>query len=379
MRIDIVGGGPGGLYLAILLKRDDPRRRVRLFEQNPAGATYGWGVVFSDLALGFLQESAADVYADVAPHLESWSDQAIVHRGETVRIDGLGLSGVARLALLEVLRAHAARRGVELVLATRVDDPAALGDADLLVGADGVNSAVRARWWEAFQPTDRALGNRYIWYGTRRRFDCMTLTFRESPHGVFVAHHYRYAPRASTFIVECDAATWARAGLGARSAEESRRLCEAVFVETLGGEPLLVDRSQWLQFRVVRAAHWHHDRVVLIGDALRTVHFSIGSGTRTAMEDAIALARALEGAGRGEVPAALARFEAERRPGAERLLAVAADSAAWYERFAEAMRGPPLTLAHDYLTRSGHITPERLRARSPAFAARWEAHCAGQE
>jgi 2-polyprenyl-6-methoxyphenol hydroxylase-like FAD-dependent oxidoreductase len=375
MRIGISGAGPAGLYFALLMKRSDPSHRIRVVEQNPRGATFGFGVVFSDRALWFLQDADPDSYADLARRLQSWSDQMIVHRDEWVRIDGVGFSGIARLELLQVLQDHCHRRGVALEFERRLPDLSVFTDCDLVVGADGVNSTVRDVYREAFDPSIRFLSNRYVWYGTTQRFEALTLTFRENADGVFVAHHYPYAPQGSTFIVECDAATWDRAGLAGMSEAESRRYCEAVFAPDLRGHPLLTNRSLWATFKAVTNQRWRHGNVVLIGDALRTVHFSIGSGTRSALEDAMALFRAFEAHGT-DVPRALQAFEDTRRPGVEKFLKVAERSYTWYERLREKMRLDPLSFAYDYVTRGGRISHESLTKRSPRFVAAYTAQMA---
>ena len=372
MKIGVIGGGPAGLYFALLMKKQDPTHTITVVEQNPAGATYGWGVVFSERALSFLATSDADSYRDIAASLQTWDDQAIVHRGQQVRIDGLGFSGIARLDLLQILQGHCRRHGVRLEFETRLTAPAPLRDCDLVVGADGVNSVVRESHRAAFGPRVEVLSNKYLWYGTRQRFDCLTLTFRETADGSFVAHHYRYADDLSTFIVECDAETWIRAGLDSMSEDDSRSYCEEAFRDDLGGHRLLANRSSWLNFKVVTNQRWTHDNIVLIGDALRTVHFSIGSGTRMALEDAIVLAQSF--ATERDVAPALAAFERTRRPVVERFLTVAARSFVWYEHMRDKLGLDPVPFAYDYVMRGGALTHERLRERSPKLAAAWEAH-----
>jgi len=370
MHIAILGAGPAGLYLAYLIKRRSPETAVTLIEQNPADATFGFGVVFSDRALEFLREDDEATYSAITPHMESWSDITIVHRGERVTIDGVGFSAIGRLKLLQLLQARARSVGVEPSYQRAVKSLGELGNVDLVVGADGVNSLVRRSNENRFGASVRLLTNRFAWFGTDKRFETLTQTFSETKAGSFNAHHYRYSPDLSTFIVEVDQSTFARAGFAQMGEAETRAFCEHVFAQTLDGHRLISNNSIWRQFPIVHNEHWSVDNCVLVGDALHTAHFSIGSGTRLAMEDAIALDRALEHS--GNVGAALVAYEAARRPTLEKLVSGANGSATWYEHFAEHMRFAPVDFAMSYITRSGRVDIERLRKLSPRFVAQFE-------
>jgi 2-polyprenyl-6-methoxyphenol hydroxylase-like FAD-dependent oxidoreductase len=370
--IKIVGAGPAGLLFALLIKRRYPSWRVQVFEQNPPDATFGFGVVFSLNALAFLERDVPDFHALLTPRLESWPMQRIVHRDERVDIDGNGFSAIGRLELNQFLDGLCRAAGVEIEYGRVVDSLGEASDGDLLVGADGANSFVRRALDADFRTRAEWLTNRFAWYGTTQRFECLSLTFRANRDGHFVAHHYRHSPSMSTFVVECDEATWRRAALDRMSDEDSRAYCERVFAADLGGHRLVTNKSIWRQFALLKTRRWRVGNAVLIGDALRTVHFSIGSGTRLAFEDAIALDRAFALAG-GDVPRALAAFELERRPIVEKIIAAADRSSYWYERLAEKMKLPPWELAYDYMTRSGRMTDERLRELSPRFMARVDA------
>ncbi|WP_208829231.1 FAD-dependent monooxygenase [Bradyrhizobium neotropicale] len=375
MRIAVIGGGPGGLYFAYLWKRRHPDAVVELFEQNPAGATWGFGVVFSDQALEFLRADDPDTVDAIAPNMESWKNITLNLRGESVEIDGVGFSSIGRLALLSLLQERVRAVGVTM----QFDKPIQSVDAlqglqqgyDLIVAADGLNSLVRRSFEGDFGTSLSYSSNKFVWYGTAKRFETLSQTFVKTERGAFNAHHYRYSPTMSTFLVECDRATWHAYGFANKDAAHAKAVCEEVFAETLGGQPLISNKSLWRNFPWIWNEHWSFKNMVLIGDALHSAHFSIGSGTRLAIEDAIALTKALES--EAHVSTALHRYEAERKPIVKKLVTAARTSADWYEKFPEHMKLDPMDFAFSYITRSGRIDDARLRAMSPNFMAGYEA------
>jgi 2-polyprenyl-6-methoxyphenol hydroxylase-like FAD-dependent oxidoreductase len=370
MRIAVLGGGPAGLYVSYLLKRRRPEWRITLYEQNPPDATFGFGVVFSDRALEFLREDDQETYDLITPRMQSWQDITINHAGESVKIDGIGFSAIGRLELLQLLQSRLASVEIDARFRERIDSLAELGEADLIIGADGANSLVRQSG--DFGTKIDELENRFAWFGTRRSFDSLTQTFVRTDRGTLNAHHYRYSPEMSTFIVEADPQTWRAHGFDGMSEEDSRAACERIFAGVLEGAPLITNRSIWRRFPKIWNERWSVGNRVLIGDSLRTAHFSIGSGTRLALEDAIALVEALD-ARPDDVPQALADFEAARRPIVEKLVAAANRSADWYERFPAHMQADAYDFAWNYIGRSGRVDPQRLRQLAPKFVAAYEA------
>jgi 2-polyprenyl-6-methoxyphenol hydroxylase-like FAD-dependent oxidoreductase len=332
--------------------------------------------VFSLNALAFLERDVADFHALLMPQLESWPMQRIVHQDERIEIDGNGFSAIGRLELNQFLDELCRAAGVSVEYGRIVDSLDRVKDCDLLVGADGANSFVRRALEAQYQLKTEWLTNRFAWYGTAEPFDCLSLTFRANRDGHFVAHHYRHNRTMSTFVVECDEATWRGAGLDQMSEDASRAYCEQVFAPDLNGHPLVSNKSIWRQFPLLVTHRWSVGNSVLLGDAQRTVHFSIGSGTRLAFEDAIALDRAFAEAGM-DVPHALDVFERARRPIVEKIVAAANASSYWYERISEKMKLKPWEIAYDYMTRSGRMTDQRLRELSPKFMARVDAERAG--
>ena len=371
MRIAVIGAGPGGLYFSYLWKQRHPDAQIDLFEQNPAGATWGFGVVFSEQALEFLGAGDPDTVAAIAPRMESWQNITLNLRGESVEIDGVGFSSIGRLELLGILQARAASVGVTSHYDTSVASIEQLAGYDLIVAADGLNSLVRRSFEGDFGTSLSYSANKFAWYGTTKRFETLSQTFVKTDLGTFNAHHYRYSQGMSTFLVECDLPTWRAYGFVDKTIEQSKAICEQVFAATLDGHILISNKSVWRNFPWIWNESWSFKNMVLIGDALHSAHFSIGSGTRLAIEDAIALIKALEA--ERELAAALVRFQRERQPIVKKLVTAARTSADWYAGFAEHMKLDLLDFAYSYITRSGRIDDARLRAMSPAFMARYEA------
>jgi 2-polyprenyl-6-methoxyphenol hydroxylase-like FAD-dependent oxidoreductase len=371
VRIAVIGGGPGGLYFAYLWKKRHPDADIDLFEQNAAGATWGFGVVFSEQALEFLRADDPDTVDAIAPRMESWKNITLNLRGETVAIDGVGFSSIGRLDLLAILQQRVRSVGVTPRFDAAIASVDQLSGYDLIVAADGLNSLLRRTFEKEFSASVSWSANKFVWYGTTKRFETLSQTFVETDLGTFNAHHYRYAPGMSTFLVECDMATWQRYGFADKTDEQSQAICERVFAATLDGHPLVSNKSVWRNFPWIWNERWSSGNMVLIGDALHSAHFSIGSGTRLAIEDAIALVKALEA--EPNIPAALDRYQTDRQPIVKKLVTAARTSADWYEQFSAHMRLDLMDFAYSYITRSGRIGDARLRAMSPMFMARYEA------
>jgi anthraniloyl-CoA monooxygenase len=368
VRALIAGGGPAGLYLAILLKKARPDAHVEVVERNVPDATFGFGVVFSDETLGYLQDNDLPTFEQITSTFNRWDAIEIRYRDEVRLSRGHGFSGIARKRLLEILQRRCQALEVTLHFLRELeptDLPHLAGQYDLVVAADGANSRIRAHFAEVFAPEVDVRRNKYAWFGTTRRFENFLFSFRSTDHGVFWCHAYRYDADHSTFIVECDPVTWCAAGLDRMGEAESAAFCERVFAEDLQGHPLLRNRSSWINFPMLRCASWRMPgdpgNVVLLGDAAHTAHFSIGSGTKLAMEDAIALASCL--ARTPDVPLALAEYEADRRPEVERFQRAAFESLFWFEGVERYFQFDADQFAFSLLTRSRRISYETLKVR----------------
>ncbi len=371
MKINIIGGGPAGLYFAILMKRSESRHQITIYERNSADDTFGWGVVFSGKTLANLRAADEVSHSEITRNFASWDNVDIVHGPAKISIHGNNFSGISRIQLLHILQRRCEALGIELRFRTEViDTDSLMEDCDLLIAADGVNSATRLRYQSDLGTTLSSGQNRYIWYGTHKLFHGLTLTFRQNEAGVFAAHSYKFNNDTSTFIVECDEETWNTAGFAAKNEEETRLYLEKVFAQDLTGEQLLSNNSKWINFLLVKNATWYLDKVVLLGDALHTAHFSIGSGTKLAMEDAIALHQCL--AGEEKLSTALCSFELKRKPIIEEYQAAALDSMRWFENAREYMHLPALELAYTIMTRSGRVDDHELRKRDPVFMEKYD-------
>jgi anthraniloyl-CoA monooxygenase len=382
MKIACLGGGPGGLYFAILMKKARPEAEITVYERNRPDDTFGFGVVFSDATLANLGEADSESYDEIARHFARWDDIHIHLKGQLFRSTGHGFCGLARRVLLNILQERARALGVVLRFQEEFDDAAPYRGADLVVAADGINSIVRQKYAHEFGPEIDLRPNRFTWLGTSFRFPAFTFIFRENAHGLWRAHAYQYEAGKTTFIVECTDETFAATGLDPNDEAGAIAYCQEVFKDDLDGHALVGNRSIWRNFPVIRNRHWHFGNVVLIGDAVHTAHFSIGSGTKLAMEDAIALKDAMLDFP-GDVPAALAAYETAHRPPVEATQRAAQVSLRWFEeteRYYERLE--PIQFAFSLLTRSLRVSHESLKLRDPAMVRtidRWVAEKAANQ
>ncbi len=366
MKFIVVGGGPSGLYFALLAKKCFPETTVEVIEQNPRSATYGFGIVLADRGLKRFQNADRESFAAIVAASCVSRHRIIAHRGQSVFVEGGGYGGaIARLRLLNILQDCCERAGVRVTYDLRIENPDKL-DADLIVGADGVNSVLRRHYADQFGTTSWTLTNRLAWYGTEHHFAYPLLSFKTTAHGHFWAAAYAYTERMGTFVAECDAATWTRSGFDKMSDEERQTETEAMFADELGGNRLISNKSIWHSIPVIRNRNWSVGHRVLIGDALHSAHPTIGSGTRIAMEDSIALINALMA--EPDILRALAAFRRTREPQKQKLVNATEKSFMWYENVAEKLdRLAPVPFVFDFMTRTGRVDEARLFAEFPQF------------
>lgn len=386
MRIACLGGGPAGLYFSILMKKANPAARITVVDRNRADDTFGWGVVFSDRTMEGFRDADLAVAEEIERNFRHWDDIDVFFKGRKITSGGHGFAGIARIRLLQILQRRAAELGVDLSYQTEVRDPDDYTNAfDLVVGADGVMSATRAKYESVFNPRIDVRRCRYIWLGTRRKLDAFTFAFRETEAGWFNLHAYRFNDEMSTFIVETPEEVWRAAGLEDMSKEEGVAFCERLFADLLDGEALISNAAHlrgsavWQKFPRILCERWHHRNIVLIGDAAHTAHFSIGSGTKLAMEDAISLSRVLTETG-GDVTARLERYQAEREIEALKLQSAARNRMNWFENVRRYVHLEPEQFAMSLLTGSQRVGHENQKLRDPEYVEsfdRWFAASCG--
>jgi len=367
MKIVSIGGGPAGLFFAILMKRADPEHEVIVLERNRCTDTFGFGVVFSDTTMANLADADPKTNAEITRHFSHWDNIDIRFNGRIMTSTGHGFSGLSRKALLGILSARCEELGVDLRFETEVDDITPWLGADLVLGADGVNSLVREQYSEHFRPTIDWRSNRFTWLGSTKPLDAFTFDFKTDENGLWRLHAYEYEEGHSTWIVETNEQTWKASGMDQADEAGTLAYVSELFADELDGYELLANRSLWRKFPTVRNERWSHDNIVLIGDAAHTAHFSVGSGTKLALEDAIALADAVQSC--DDVPAALAHYEAERRQGVESLQRAAQVSLEWFENTERYMGLDLEPFCFGLLTRSLRVSHQSLKLRDPEFVA----------
>lgn len=371
MKIRIVGGGPAGLFYGYLMKRDDPSHDIRVYERDPEHATYGWGVVFSDVALSFVRDVAPELYSSMTRYQVVFDEMAVVHQGKKVTLAHNTFHRMARSDLLTALHEQCRKVGVVIEFERKFDDVTEFADCDLIVASDGANSAIRTRYKEHFKPSLDERPNLFAWCGTTQLFQALSLIFRQNDDGLVISHAYQYSPTHSTFLVEVDPQTFRRSGLDRMSEAESLAYCEKVFEEDLSGHKLLSNKSTWFKYTIVKNHQWNYKNIVLIGDALRTGHPSVGSGTRLALQDSIALFDAYRACG-SDVPKLLLEFARIRQPGSDSLQNAAVKSTEWYENLGPKLTLDPVSFAYDYLKRCGRVDHAEVRKRDPELATAYE-------